>query len=271
MPREKRSSSNCRTRTFTFDTLTAALEQVQALHEISADLIAENVFGQPAQQGQGEPVGYQIRSITDRLGSQWTAWRPCCDTERAMHSPEAGSFNRFGIMRQIRPVFAHADPAEVAQAKALAETAADQVVKLLAQLRDANDKLAEVERLRNRMLACEETAEANAKACAEALTKLAERNALLRRAEGHLRMAGYANMADDIGRVLSGSAEPSAPVERDDLVELLREMTSAYRSTVQAGYGRITSLGGDCDSVDKMLADFPAYAKARAALERSSS
>lgn len=56
MPTENRSSSKHATRTFTLDSLTAALEQVQALHEISADLIAENVFGQPAQQGQGEPI-----------------------------------------------------------------------------------------------------------------------------------------------------------------------------------------------------------------------
>ena len=41
------------------------------------------------------------------------------------------------------PVFLHADPGEVEKANKLAETAADQVVKLLAQLRDANDKLAE--------------------------------------------------------------------------------------------------------------------------------
>ena len=69
MPTENRSSSNHGTRTFTLDTLTAALEQVQALHEISADLIAENVFGQPAQQAQRNPIplpeGYMLaeRSI----------------------------------------------------------------------------------------------------------------------------------------------------------------------------------------------------------------
>jgi hypothetical protein len=56
MPIENPSSSNHGTRTFSLDSLTAALEQVQALHEISADLIAENVFGQPAEHGQGEPI-----------------------------------------------------------------------------------------------------------------------------------------------------------------------------------------------------------------------
>ncbi|MBA1187934.1 hypothetical protein G7Z99_02625 [Pseudomonas entomophila] len=67
-----------------------------------------------AQKGQGEPVGYQIRSKTDRPGSQWMPWRECCDTERALHSHEVGRFNQFGIMREIRPVFASAaDPAEV--------------------------------------------------------------------------------------------------------------------------------------------------------------
>ncbi|MEE3929696.1 hypothetical protein V2I84_05395 [Pseudomonas viridiflava] len=60
-----------------------------------------NNRAQPADQ-QGEPVLYQIRSKTDRPGSQWTPWRECTDEERAMHSCEAGAFNRFGIMREIR-------------------------------------------------------------------------------------------------------------------------------------------------------------------------
>ncbi|MFK3907933.1 hypothetical protein ACI2KD_07670 [Pseudomonas monteilii] len=72
-----------------------------------------------AQQGQGKPVGYQIRSKTDRSGSQWTPWRECCDTERVMHDHELGRFNQFGIMREIRPVFASgAEPAEIEQLRA---------------------------------------------------------------------------------------------------------------------------------------------------------
>ncbi|RDL18474.1 hypothetical protein D884_03295 [Pseudomonas sp. URMO17WK12:I10] len=114
MPIENRSNRNNRTRTFTLDSLITALKQVGAHHEISADLIAEQIFDQPAQQGQGEPAGYQIRSKTDGFGSQWTPWRECCDTERAMHDHEVGRFNQFGIMREIRPVFASAaGPAEV--------------------------------------------------------------------------------------------------------------------------------------------------------------
>lgn len=50
----------------------------------------------------GEPVAYQIRSKTDRPGSPWTPWRECTEEERAMHSCEAGAFNRFGIMRELR-------------------------------------------------------------------------------------------------------------------------------------------------------------------------
>ncbi|WP_438279660.1 hypothetical protein [Pseudomonas alabamensis] len=56
MPTENRSSSNHGARAFTLDSLTAALEQVQAFHEISADLIAESIFSQPAQHGQGSPI-----------------------------------------------------------------------------------------------------------------------------------------------------------------------------------------------------------------------
>jgi len=72
------------------------------------------LLAQPSEQHQGEPVGYQVRTMTDRPGSQWTPWRECCDTTRAMHSHEVGRFNQFGIMREIRPVFASAaDPGEV--------------------------------------------------------------------------------------------------------------------------------------------------------------
>jgi hypothetical protein len=119
MPTENRSGGKHAIRTFTVDSLKAALEQVQALHEISAELIAEEVFGQTDQQNQCKPVGYQIRSKTDRSGSQWTPWRECCDIERAMHDHELGRFNQFGIMREIRPVFASAaEPAEFEQLRA---------------------------------------------------------------------------------------------------------------------------------------------------------
>ncbi|MDD2046149.1 hypothetical protein [Pseudomonas putida] len=56
--------------------------------------------------------------------------------------------------------------------------------------------------------------------------------------------------------------------EVEELRELLRAMTCGYRMAVQAGHARITALGGDCDSVDRMLADFPEYAKAIAATKR---
>ena len=58
--------------------------------------------------------------------------------------------------------------------------------------------------------------------------------------------------------------------EVEGLRELLRAMTCGYRMAVQAGHARITALGGDCDGVDRMLADFPEYAKAIAATKRQS-
>ncbi|WP_070096211.1 hypothetical protein [Pseudomonas sp. NBRC 111139] len=52
----------------------------------------------------------------------------------------------------------------------------------------------------------------------------------------------------------------------DQTQDLLRYMVYDYRSVVQAGYDKITGLGSDCDSVDKMLADNPNYQKALALL-----
>ena len=98
---------------------------------------------------------------------------------------------------------------------------------------------AEVERLCERMMACEEIAENNAKAFAEALTKLAEAHALLRDFCAHsalicgdllriarkddcattdpIRARAYAAMdhSRKVKKALSASAEPSAPDEQD--------------------------------------------------------
>ena len=52
----------------------------------------------------------------------------------------------------------------------------------------------------------------------------------------------------------------------DQTQDLLRYMVYDYRSVVQAGYDKITGLGGDCDSISKMLDDNPNYQKALALL-----
>lgn len=50
------------------------------------------------------------------------------------------------------------------------------------------------------------------------------------------------------------------------LEPLLASMTAAYQQAINNGYDRIIFLGGECDSPERMLSDFPEYAKARAAL-----
>lgn len=82
---------------------------------------------------------------------------------------------------QSLPLYAHADPGEVEKANKLAEAAADQVVKLLAQLRDANDKLA-------------------------------DRDALLRELADAPPAAMEFRLQQKVKAALSASAEPSAPV-----------------------------------------------------------
>ena len=65
----------------------------------------------------------------------------------------------------------------------------------------------------------------------------------------------------DYKRVEYFRAPPAHP-DAGVLVEALKSMTCAYRMAIQAGHARITALGGDCDSVERMLADFPEYGKA---------
>ncbi|WP_312374319.1 hypothetical protein [Stutzerimonas nitrititolerans] len=59
-----------------------------------------------------------------------------------------------------------------------------------------------------------------------------------------------------------GETCPHCKAAQTELVEALGSMTCAYRMAIQAGHARITALGGDCDSVERMLADFPEYGKA---------
>lgn len=112
MPTENRSSSNHGTRTFTLDSLTVALEQVQALHEISADLIAESVFGQPAQQQQSEPVAWLAKTLKGSLAGTLGFVRP---------------YNRLNpdLYEGPFPVFRHADTAEVERLHAALKFYAD--------------------------------------------------------------------------------------------------------------------------------------------------
>lgn len=108
------------------DTIERAAGVLREAYEDSMAVELEEILEQPDALHQGELLAYQIRSKTDRPESEWTPWRECCDIERAMHSSEVGRFNRFGIMREIRPVYAGVAPSEVEQLRAdLATVKAD--------------------------------------------------------------------------------------------------------------------------------------------------
>lgn len=86
--------------------------EVSSIERVLASELREAI-DKPAVLRQGEPVAWQVRSKTNRPESQWTPWKDCCEMTRAMHSHEVGRFNQFGIMREMRPVYANADPGEV--------------------------------------------------------------------------------------------------------------------------------------------------------------
>lgn len=82
-------------------------------------------------------------------------------------------------------------------------------------------------------------------------------------AEGALKIA-----AEDAALLLKDL--DAAEQRNSELRELLRLMPNDYACCLEAGHDRITFLGGDCDSVSKMLADNSNYAKACAALSTAS-
>lgn len=192
MSTENRCSSNHGTRTFTLDSLTAALEQVQALHEISADLIAENVFGQPAQQGRGEPI--MLAAVgelqEDGDGGLEVQWLLEGGTSELLHGMTLlVAENAPDLCREdgSAQVYTHADPAEVER------------------LRDEahQDGLLRVR---------------YGKQIDELRTQLAEAHALLEEAYQHDIGTPLKRKMRDLHDALSASAEPSAPVEIDEPV-----------------------------------------------------
>lgn len=154
---------------------------------------AVELWNARAEQHQGEPVTYQIRSKTDRPDSQWTPWRECCETTRAMHSHEVGRFNQHGIMREIRPVFTHADPAEVERLRSIERSYG---------LREA--LLEQVKGERDRMIA----------RTLELADQLANQDALLHKLKETLQReywdeyAGLDETRELIDSALAASAEP---------------------------------------------------------------
>lgn len=82
-----------------------------------------NAIAKPAAQHQGEPVEALLLS----------------DCVEHHHKGYGGGY--FGT--DIVMLYTHADPGEVEKSNKFAEIAAAQVVKLLAQLRDANEKIAD--------------------------------------------------------------------------------------------------------------------------------
>ena len=82
----------------------------------------------------------------------------------------------------------------------------------------------------------------------------------------------------DVGGLPEGftatSSSTSAKVEFDpedvvaDLHVALKGLYRAYVNTLESGRDRIISLGGDCDSVDRMEEGDPALIRARAAIAK---
>ena len=193
------------------------------------------VLDAPAQQHQGEPVvlpgrRVQLKSFTGKGLAELRAWNACLDE-----------------IAKLGPLYAHPAPvrgepvawcqphwsgkyADYCWGPERPNSPCPELWKPLYTHTDP----AEVERLRERMLACEEIAENNAKACAEALTKLAEAHALLR--EVLVGLWPSTPLAIKVNAALSASAEPSASVEIDERAEFEKwYLAEYYEEDAQCG------------------------------------
>ena len=148
----------------------------------TAPILALWNSAQPAQQGQGEPIMLTAVATLEEDGDgglepNWLLEGGTAELLAGMTLLVADNAPHLCDDDGSAQIYTHADPAEV-------------------------------EMLRQRMLACEGIAESHADACAAALAKLAEAQALLRRAVN----GGDDGLGLDIDVFLSASAEPSAPL-----------------------------------------------------------
>ncbi|QBF27195.1 hypothetical protein EXN22_16395 [Pseudomonas tructae] len=144
-------------------------------------------FDQPAVQHQGEPV-HMVRTH----GS--CSWEEASGESLVVFAADPGEY-------EVRKLYAHADPGEVERLRAaLVETEN----RLEAQRQHNTQRHVELG-MESMQVIGENTA---------LRAKLAERDALLRKVRGYV--VSQECITAEIDVALSASAEPSAPVERDE-------------------------------------------------------
>lgn len=156
------------------------------IDSIGVDIM--HVLAKPAEQHQGEPVAWLYRDPDGNARDQLTSAR-------------ASNEDRGGWLEI--PLYTRADPGEVERLRADVET----------MRRKNNEYWHETETLRAQLAELKEAFNDSQEGLVTRGKMLAERDALLR----HIRdtTAGPAHR-EQIDAALSASAEPSAPVERDE-------------------------------------------------------
>lgn len=234
MPKENRSSSNHGTRTFTLDSLTDALEQVQALHEISADLIAENVFGQPAQQGEGEPMWYE-HAMRDEKGRPFQ-FQVTRSREPAFGRPNVDYDSAYSVT--VDPLYKHADHDEVERLREVEDAykALEGMVELAAKAVGDNTGLMWLK-----------VQTAFLRDLPQLRAQLAEAHALLARILGKRDPCPARYWFEEIEKVLSASAEPAQEANAGEVERLRADYEHAFNSGEAAR--------GECDVLRAQLAE----------------
>lgn len=110
----------------------------ETLALVNADQVAQHLNEQREVADVPEHVqmvGYQCRTKTSRPDCVWREWVPCSEEvyNDFVNSPEP---NKFGIMREVRKVYAAADGRDVARLRALIDEGQRESEKLLALLAD---------------------------------------------------------------------------------------------------------------------------------------
>lgn len=74
-------------------------------------------------------------------------------------------------------------------------------------------------------------------------------------------------LVEDVKRCMKEHGEQAAEISR--LRDALRDLCRAYVNLLEVGRDRITALGGECDSLEKMETGDPYLIAAKSALQPS--
>ncbi|MDQ7965545.1 hypothetical protein RDI61_16035 [Pseudomonas plecoglossicida] len=212
--------------------------------EMARDLLKTCVARLPAEQHKGEPVAWRYQT---HPGGLWYL---------SSSEYNARLYENTGEGSKVEPLYTHADPGEVER---LQRDARNDAIAYKAAIEKQEEIRSELATWKRRAI----EAESKLRTYDPQVVELGEQamQALLAEPKPKELVLTKCKLCDQLQADLTARDQ-----QIDQMRVLLQHLVYDYRAAIQSGYDKITALGGDCDSISKMLADNPNYQKAMALL-----